>query len=120
MGTVGPCSPLAPRIAMLASAITLSSCGGFVQPATCEPNSTTCGGIHDARFCDYVAVDVEGSACADLGIVAAKHFCVVTPMRCVEATYLFGDRDCRILRYESVRNSVRADCPSGAPTFVMR
>jgi len=49
----------------------LSSCTTYLQPTTCDraPRSptgkqqgtTACGGIHDARFCDYVAVAVEGA-----------------------------------------------------------
>jgi hypothetical protein len=107
-------------VATIVSALSFSNCGGFVEPATCERDTTTCGGIHDARFCDYVALSVEGNACADLGIAEAKHFCVVNSARCIPASYSFGDRDCRVLRYQTVRDSWRADCPSGAPVFVMR
>jgi hypothetical protein len=107
-------------LALSTSVLLLSSCGGLIQPTTCELNSTTCAGIHDARFCDYVALAVEGRACAELGVGEAKHFCVVTATRCIDTNYSFSNRDCRVVRYEAVRDSARADCPSDAPMFVMR
>ncbi len=96
-----------------------ASCTTFVQPTTCEPGSTSCGGIHDARFCEYEATAVEGAACAGLGLVEAKPFCVVTTA-CVHTNYAVRDQDCKVLRYKAVRDAMRAECPPGAPVFVNR
>ena len=103
----------------LGAAVFVPSCTTYVQPATCERGSTACGGIHDARFCDYVAVSVEGADCASLGLAEAKHFCVVTT-RCVDTDYVVRDHDCKVVRYQKVRDSMRAECAPGAPTFVSR
>lgn len=104
----------------IAAAAAMTRCTTYIQPTTCERNSTSCSGIHDARFCQYVATAVEGTACASLGLVEAKPFCVVTTTGCIETNYAVKDQDCKVVRYESVRDSVRAECPSGAPTFVNR
>jgi hypothetical protein len=104
----------------LATATVLTSCTTTIHPTTCEPGSTSCGGIHDARFCEYVATAVQGAACASLGLVEARHFCVVTTAACMETTYAVKDQDCEVLQYEAVRDSTRAECPPGAPIFVNR
>jgi hypothetical protein len=96
----------------------VTGCTSYIQPTTCESGSTSCSGIHDARFCEFVATGVEGTACAALGLVEAKPFCVVTTSACIETSYAVKDQDCKVLHYETVRNSTRAECPSGAPMFV--
>jgi hypothetical protein len=104
-------------------AITLAAvtgCVTYIEPTSCEPGATACAGIHDARFCEYLATQVEGSACARLGIVETRPFCVVSTGSCVETNYALKDQDCRVLRYEAVRDAMRAECPTGAPTFVKR
>ena len=111
--------------------LALSGCTTYLQPTTCDrlPRSptgpqqgtTACGGIHDARFCDYVAVAVEGADCAPLGIVETKHFCVVTHAACIDTHYAVKDHNCRVAHYEKVHDSPFAEeCPSDAPTFVNR
>jgi len=105
---------------MVAMIVALASCTTFVQPTTCKQGSTACGGISDARFCGYVAVAVEGADCAELGIIESKAFCVVTTSACIDTHYAVKNHDCRVLRYERVRDSARADCTPGAPTFINR
>jgi hypothetical protein len=110
---------VAGRVIVMAAAMT--TCTTFIQPTACEHGSTSCGGIHDARFCEYVAVAVEGADCAGLGIAPSTPFCVVTHgSACVDTNYAVRDRDCRVLRYEGIRDAMRAECPPGAPMFVNR
>jgi len=104
--------------ALITAALLLPSCTTFVRPTTCTQGSTSCGGISDARFCEYVAVAVEGWECARLGLVESKPFCVVRAGPCVDTNYAV--RDCKVLRYEPLRDSARDDCPPGAPMFVSR
>jgi hypothetical protein len=99
---------------------TASGCTTFVQPTACEQGSTACGGIDDARFCDVVATAVEGADCQALGVVAAKHVCVVTSSPCVDTDYAVKGRDCRVVRYVAVRDSSRAECSFDTPTFAVR
>jgi hypothetical protein len=118
--------------AVIAMASAVSSCTTFVEPTTCErapvspsgqqPRGTTaCGEIHDARFCDYVAIAVEGADCNTLGIVQSKHFCVVTHEACIETNYSVKDRDCKVVRYLKVLDSTFSEgCPAGAPFFINR
>jgi hypothetical protein len=101
------------------AAVLAPSCTTYVQPTTCDPGSTACGGIHDARFCEYVALSVEGPDCASFGLAESKPFCVVTT-RCLGTDYAVKDRDCRVRRYQTVRDSMRAECAPGTPTFVTR
>jgi|HubBroStandDraft_5_1064220.scaffolds.fasta_scaffold402150_2 hypothetical protein len=103
----------------LGSLAVLPSCTSYIQPTVCDKGATACGGINDARFCDDIAVAVEGQDCASLGIAEAKHFCVVTT-KCIDATYAVADRDCRVLRYQGVSDTYWANCEPGAPTFVIR
>jgi hypothetical protein len=103
-----------------AALASLSSCTTFVEPTACERGSTACGGIHDARFCDYVAVAVVGADCNALGVIESSHFCVVTSTACIDTNYALKDRDCKVVRYEKVSDSAWAKCPAGAPTFVNR
>ncbi len=96
----------------------LPACTTFVRPTACPPGATACGGIEDARFCESTAISVEGADCAGLGIAPAKPFCVVTAGPCVATTYAVEGRDCRVARYERLRDSARDDCPLGAPIFI--
>lgn len=106
-------------VAVLGAAlIWMPSCTTLVRPTICDRDSTACGGIHDARFCDYIAVSVEGADCSLLGIVETKHFCVVTAAPCSDTNYAVKDRDCAVLRYQPVSDSFRADCAPGTPMFV--
>ncbi len=105
----------------VAAAILLPSCTTFVRPTTCKPGSTSCNGEPpDERFCEYVVLAAEGADCASLGMVVSRHFCVVRPGPCVDTTYAVTDHDCRVLRYETLRDSTHDDCPPGAPMFASR
>jgi hypothetical protein len=105
---------------LVASFAELGGCKTFITSTTCEMGKTACGGIQDARFCEYKAVAVEGPDCASLGLVDGRPFCVVTPSACTDTSYAVKDGRCSVLRYESVRESIRADCAPGTPTFVSR
>jgi hypothetical protein len=105
----------------LGAGMVVVGCTTFVRPTTCTRGLTSCGGISDARFCDYVALVVEGADCPDLGVAPAKPFCVVTAGRaCIDTNYAVRDRHCKVLQYQSVSDGNRADCPPGAPMFVNR
>lgn len=110
------------RAALFAAALllSLSGCTTYVEPATCTPGSTACGGISDARFCESVAVAVEGADCASLHIAEAKPFCVVKAGPCVSTHYVLEGRDCTVLEYESLRDLASAECPPGTPMFTAR
>lgn len=107
-------------VAIVLAAAGLMSCTTFIQPTTCERGSTKCGGSHDARFCEYVASAVEGAACDGVGLVQGKHFCVVTNQACLDTNYAVKDQDCKVVRYELVRDRMSANCPVDAPMFVNR
>ena len=98
----------------------LSGCTTYGRPVTCEPGSSGCGGIHDARFCEYQALAIRGSDCPSLEIGPAKPFCVVTTQACIDTNYSVKDRDCEVLRYERLIDSGRDDCPPGVPIFLNR
>jgi uncharacterized lipoprotein NlpE involved in copper resistance len=106
--------------AMLAAvaAAGLPSCTTFIEPTTCDQGSTACAGIHDARFCDDVAIAVQGADCAALGVVEGKHFCVVTTTACTDTRFAVKNRHCEVLQYRAVRDSMQADCAPGTPMFV--
>jgi hypothetical protein len=104
----------------IAVAAVLPSCTTFVRPTVCEPRATTCGGIHDARFCHYVATAVEGTDCTALGIVERQPFCVVTSEACTDTTYEVKARDCKVVNYRLEKDSYRADCAPGTPIFINR
>jgi hypothetical protein len=110
----------ATAVLLVAAAAVLPSCTTFLTPTVCEERSTACGGIHDARFCDYVAITAQGADCAALGVVESKHFCVVTTSACTDTSYAVKNRDCKVLKYEAVRFSGEAACEPGAPMFVNR
>jgi hypothetical protein len=104
---------------VIGSALVAVGCTTFVEQTACEPGSTGCAGIHDARFCELVALTVEGKGCGDLGVVASKPFCVVTPTECVTTQYAVEGRDCKVVRYLALRDSARSECPVGTPMFVI-
>jgi hypothetical protein len=106
-------------LAMLLLLASTASCTTFVEPTTCVRGATACGGIHDARFCDYVAISVEGADCAALGIAPARPFSVAAGA-CGETRYVVRDHDCTVLRQRAVRDGVRSDVPSATPMFVAR
>jgi len=126
------------RPLLLATSLLASGCTTFLEPTTCPPavltsppdpasarnhstQTTACGGIHDARFCDYIAREVAGADCAALGVVASKHFCVVTQGACVNTSYAVKGRDCRVVRYETVRdNAFAEECSPGSPFLLNR
>jgi hypothetical protein len=130
MHSLQPRSPCVVAVA-IALAIMLASCTTLVEPTTCsqapmhvrgkQQGTTACGDIHDARFCDYVATAVEGADCGSLRIVPSEHFCVVTRTSCVDTSYAVKGHDCKVARYEKVRNGAFAEeCPAGAPFFINR
>jgi hypothetical protein len=106
--------------AIVALAAALSNCTTFVQATTCQLGSSSCGGVSDARFCEYVATALEGADCAGMALVVARPFCVVTVGACVDTSYAVRDHDCKVLQYASLRDDAWADCPPGAPMFVSR
>jgi hypothetical protein len=119
---VAPKQTLMRRLAgsLVATAVALPCCTTFVEPTTCSQGASACGGIHDARFCENVAIAVEGADCTALNIVQSKPFCVVTTSACIDTHYAVKDRDCRVTRYQGVRDSAYSDCPPGAPMFINR
>ncbi|MGO8996536.1 MAG: hypothetical protein ACLQVI_24755 [Polyangiaceae bacterium] len=104
----------------IATAALVLGCTTVVQPTTCVAGSSGCGGIHDARFCEDVALVAEGADCATSRIVDAKPFCVVSPTACVQTSYVVKDRDCRVVRYRTVRDAAHDECAPGTPMFVSR
>jgi len=108
------------RRAVVASTAVLAACTTYVEPTSCTPGSSSCAGISDARFCEYVATAVEGDGCARVGLVASRQFCVGKAGPCVDTTYAVRDSDCTVVEYESLRDGARASCPPGAPSFVSR
>jgi hypothetical protein len=105
---------------LMATAVAATNCTTFVEPTTCERGSTACGGIHDARFCDYVADAIEGTDCAALNIAPSKHFCVVTTRACIDTNYEVKSRDCKVLRYSLLSDNFRDECSPDTPMFVNR
>jgi len=106
------------RIVGLVLPVLVGSCTVFVTPTTCERGSTSCAGIHDARFCEYVALSVEGADCAALGIAESRPFAIVSARACGATQYAVKDHDCRVLRQRPVLDGIRADSPLGTPMFV--
>jgi hypothetical protein len=94
-------------------------CTTYVKPTTCTEGSTECGGVHDARFCEYVARAVQGAGCTSLGVIQERPFCVVTTS-CVDTSYVVKTGDCRILQYQKVRDDDRDECAPSTPMFVSR
>jgi hypothetical protein len=100
---------------LLAAAVWLPSCTTFVEPVQCQGPPFSCNERSDVKFCQYTAVAVEGTDCANVGMVASKDFCVVTATACVDTSYAVKGRDCRVLEYHAVR--AWRQCPVGTPTF---
>jgi hypothetical protein len=98
----------------------LLGCTTFVEPTTCADGSTGCAGIHDARFCENLALATDGADCETSRIVESKPFCVVTPTACTSTNYAVKGRDCRVLRYKILWDGARASCAPGTPMFVSR
>jgi hypothetical protein len=104
--------------AVLVAAPSLAGCTTSIQPVTCEGGPYRCRqDTRDVKFCENVAISVEGAGCAALGITPSSPFCVVTPAhtRCVDTNYEVAGRDCKVLEYRTVREW-RA-CSPGTPTF---
>jgi hypothetical protein len=99
----------------LAAAAALSSCTTFMHPVTCSGGAFHCGPASDVRFCESVALVVEGTDCTTLGLAPHKRFCFVSRTQCVSTTYAVKDRDCRIVRYEPLKDW--SECSEGTPTF---
>jgi hypothetical protein len=106
--------------ALFVIAVVLTACTTYVKPTTCEPGSTACGGLHDARFCEYRALAVEGTDCPSLAIVPSRPFCVVTTQACIDTNYSVKGRDCRVLKYDRMLDTARDECPRDVPMFVNR
>jgi hypothetical protein len=104
----------------VSAAVILSGCTTGVQPTTCAPGATSCAGVRDARFCEYLAVQTEGDDCRANGIIESEPFWVVTPNRCTSTTYVLENGDCRVLRYELLRDANHVERAAGAPMFVNR
>jgi|SRR5579883_859511 hypothetical protein len=92
-------------------------CTTYVEPVACESGGPyTCNQSAEVKFCEYVAMAIDGKDCADLGIVASRPFCVVTTERCIDTSYAVRGRDCRVTQYQAVRED-EALCSPGTPTF---
>jgi hypothetical protein len=98
----------------------LSGCTTSVRATTCTEGATSCAGVRDARFCEYVAIQTEGDDCKSNRIIDRQPFWVVTPTRCTSTTYALEDGDCRVIRYELVRDASRVERNADAPMFVGR
>jgi hypothetical protein len=96
------------------------SCTTYVKPTSCTEGSTSCAGIHDARFCEYVAESTQGSDCAASHIGKDKPFCVVTNLRCTNTSYALKSGDCHVTEYRAVRDDDRDECGPNVPVFVSR
>jgi hypothetical protein len=114
----------AARRLMVASAaivVTVATgCTTYVQPTSCAQGSTTCGGVRDARFCEYEAEKTAGPDCASSGLAAGRRFYVVTSTECTDTRYAVMGKDCRVLAYRELRDGDRAEDESGVPVFDSR
>jgi hypothetical protein len=86
-----------------------------MRPVACGDQRYKCGERHDVKFCENVALAVEGADCASVGLAAQQRFCFVSSGRCVQTEYALTRQDCRVLRYEPVQESDA--CSPGTPTF---
>lgn len=99
------------------TAIVVTSCTTAIRPVQCQGGPRQCNEVHDARFCEYEAVESEGSDCADLGLVTSSHFCVVAAHKCVlETSYQVSGRRCTVKQLDMVRAG--GECTPGLPTFM--
>jgi hypothetical protein len=101
---------LLPPIALLSVA-----CTTFVQGVACGDRERQCGERHDIRFCEYVALEVDGPECEKFGLAANRPFCFVSSGPCVSTSYATKDSGCQVVRYELLREW--GQCSRGAPTF---
>lgn len=62
----------------------------------------------------------EGVARGDVSLVEGKLFCFVTSQACIHTNHAVKDQDCKVVRYELVRDRMSADCPIDAPMFANR
>jgi hypothetical protein len=102
--------------ATVAVSMALASCTAPMVPTDCGRQAFRCGAVSDVKFCESVALDVEGSDCTSLGVEPSKPFCYATRARCVHADYAVKGRDCKVLRYQPVREW--SECSLGTPTFI--
>jgi hypothetical protein len=102
----------------LVAAAALSSCTTFMHPVTCGAGRFRCGPKSDVKFCENVALAVQGSDCPSLGLAPSKRFCFVSKEQCVHTSYAVKDRDCVIVRYKPVQEW--SECSEGTPTFASR
>jgi len=94
-----------------------TSCTTMIRPVQCQGTPYQCNEVHDATFCEYEATESNGADCAELGLSAPSHFCVVTGAACVlETNYQVPDRSCRVTQLEMIRES--GECRPGLPTFM--
>jgi hypothetical protein len=105
-------------VALLAvAAVVATSCTTMIRPVHCPGQPYQCNEVHDATFCEYRATKSEGPDCAELGLSASSHFCVVTGATCVvETSYAVPDRLCRVTQLEMLREG--GECRPGLPTFM--
>jgi hypothetical protein len=99
----------------IALALLLPCCMTHMQPAVCGDEKSSCGHLHDVRFCENVALSVDGSDCASAKLMVGKPFCYVSSGPCVQRTFALKDHDCVVYRYQLVRES--EECSQGTPTF---
>jgi len=99
------------------AAIVVTSCTTMIRPVQCQGPPHQCNEVHDAKFCEYEATESDGIDCAELGLAASSHFCVVTGDSCVlETTYQVPGRRCRVTQLEMLREG--GECRPGLPTFM--
>jgi hypothetical protein len=91
------------------------ACTTFVHGVACGDRERQCGERHDIRFCEYVALEVDGPECERIGLAASRPFCFVSSGPCVSTTYATKDSGCQVVRYELLREW--SQCSPGAPTF---
>lgn len=92
------------------------ACTTYVEPVACESGPYTCNRTVDVKFCENVALAVDGKDCADLGIVPSRHFCLVTTTKCVGTSYAVRGHDCRVAQYQALYEE-GGECSPGTPTF---
>lgn len=107
--------PTSARLIVAMLAMAALGCTTYVEPVQCEGETFRCGDEQDVKFCESIAVAVEGNDCAKLGIKETKPFCVVSKNGCYETHYAAKEGDCRVLDYRRVREW--SECSPGTPTF---
>jgi hypothetical protein len=110
-------SNTARALLLTGTAVIVTSCTTAIRPVQCTGAPHQCNEVHDARFCEYEAVESEGPGCADLGLATSSHFCVVAAHRCMrETSYKVSGRHCTVTQLAMVRAG--GECSSGLPTFM--